>query len=174
MRSTLRQEIQQSKPFTSLEQEIFIALQVTARHVLDPFELFLKSEAGMSPTQYNVLRILRGTHPAGLPCSEISKRLIHRDPDITRMTDRLVQAGLVRRERGSADRRVVEVRITETGLSRVKELDPVVLAMPRKLLGELGKKRLLQLRKLLADVRGLSSGSEIHLSKQQIRRKGHV
>ena len=171
MRSTLRREIQQSKPFTSLEQEIFIALQVTARHVLDPFELFLKSEAGMSPAQYNVLRILRGTHPAGLPCSEISKRLIHRDPDITRMTDRLEQAGLVRRERGSADRRVVEVRITETGLSRLKELDPVVLTMPKKVLGQLGKRRLLQLLKLLADVRKVPSVKNIQFSKHNIRRK---
>jgi DNA-binding MarR family transcriptional regulator len=161
MKANLRTEIQQRKPFAGLEQEVFLSLQLTAHRLLDPWVLFLKQE-GLTPAQYNMLRILRGTYPHGFTCTEISERLIHRDPDITRMTDRLETQKLVRRERAVKDRRVVRVLITEEGLARLKQLDGPVRSMPRRMLGKLGKRQLLQLLKLLAGVREVSSRLDKH------------
>src|SRR5579863_4480288 len=82
---------------------------------------FLKSE-DLSPTQYNVLRILRGA-PAGLPCGEIADRMITRDPDITRLLDRLEKRELISRCRETKDRRMVMTRITPQGLKLLGRLD---------------------------------------------------
>jgi DNA-binding MarR family transcriptional regulator len=112
-----------------------------------------------------VLRILRGVHPNGATCNEISERLINRDPDITRMTDRLEKQKFVRRERATTDRRVVKIFITENGLRRLQELDPLVQTMPKKMLGELGRKQLVQLLELLAGVREVSSRLDLNFSK---------
>jgi DNA-binding MarR family transcriptional regulator len=153
MDSSLQSEISQSTPFASLEEEVYLSLQLTARMALNPWALFLKSNANFTPSQYNVLRILRGAHPGGLTCGEISDRLINRDPDITRLVDRHTKRELVIRQRSADDRRVVRVFITKTGLGSLKRLDEAVTAMPRKLLGHLGKKGLRELNGLLADVR---------------------
>jgi len=83
---------------------------------------------GVTPAQYNVLRILRGSHPAKMPCSEIGNRLLDRTPDVTRLLNRLEKVGLVSRERASYDRRVVQVGITDEGRELLKRLDPVVAA----------------------------------------------
>lgn len=83
---------------------------------------------GVTPAQYNVLRILRGSHPAKMPCSEIGNRLLDRTPDVTRLLNRLEKVGLVTRERASYDRRVVQVGITDEGRELLKRLDPVVAA----------------------------------------------
>src|SRR5262245_24239738 len=92
----LRTEILQQQPFDSLEQEALLNLLRTAdvcmqriTAVLKPFKL--------SHSQYNVLRILRGAGPDGLPCQEVAERMISRDPDITRLLDRLEARGLVKR-----------------------------------------------------------------------------
>src|SRR6266571_6390235 len=89
---------------------------------------FLKSE-DLSPTQYNVLRILRGAPPAGLPCGEIANRMITRDPDITRLLDRLEKRELISRCRETKDRRMVVTRITPEGLRLLRELDGPVAAI---------------------------------------------
>ena len=81
---------------------------------------------GLTETQYNSLRILRGAGTSGLTCAEIAERLVSQDPDITRLVERLQRQGLVRRERGEKDRRVVLTKITAAGLDRLKEADPVV------------------------------------------------
>ena len=107
----------------------------------------LKAE-DLSPTQYNVLRILRGA-PEGLPCGEIGSRMITRDPDITRLLDRLEKRGLIVRSRESKDRRMVMARIMPLGLKVLGRLDEPVQETHRKQLGHLGRDRLRALTELL-------------------------
>ncbi len=149
MTSVIQQAIRQEKPFPSLEAEVFVALQIAANRALDPWARFLRAEAGLTPNQYNVLRILRGSSPGGLTCGQIAERMMTRDPDVTRLTDRLVRVGLAERARAEADRRVVEVRITRAGEDVLAGLDRNMAA---ELLGRLGDQRLQALRDLLADV----------------------
>lgn len=111
----------------------------------------LKAE-DVSPTQYNVLRILRGA-PEGLTCGEIAGRLITRDPDVTRLLDRMEKRGLISRARESRDRRIVLARITPEGLKLVDRLDEPIQKVHKKQLGHLGKERLRALGKLLAAAR---------------------
>ena len=108
--------------------------------------------ADLSSTQYNVLRILRGA-PEGLLCGEIASRMITRDPDITRLLDRLEKRGLIMRRRETEDRRAVLARITPVGLELLARLDEPVLESHRKQLGHLGQKRLRELGELLAACR---------------------
>lgn len=111
----------------------------------------LKAEE-LSPTQYNVLRILRGALE-GLPCGEIASRMITRDPDITRLLDRLEKRGLISRCRETTDRRTVMTRITPEGLKLLARLDEPVQAGHRKQLGHLGRERLRALTELLQAAR---------------------
>lgn len=104
--------------------------------------------ADLSPTQYNVLRILRGSIE-GLPCGEIATRMITRDPDITRLLDRLEKRGLISRCRETKDRRMVMARITPEGLNVLARLDEPVQSGHRKQLGHLGVDRLQELTELL-------------------------
>jgi DNA-binding MarR family transcriptional regulator len=115
----------------------------------------LKAE-DLSLTQYNILRILRGS-PQGLPSGEIASRMITRDPDVTRLLDRMEKRGLVSRSRESRDRRLVLARITPEGLKLVNRLDEPVQKIHRKQLGHMGKDRLQALAELLAAAR---SGKE--------------
>src|SRR5258707_8000109 len=107
----------------------------------------IKTEA-LSPTQYNVLRILRGS-PDGLPCGEIAARMITRDPDVTRLLDRLEKRGLVSRCRETKDRRTVWTRVTLEGLKVLARLDVPIQNAHRKQLGHLGPKGLQELTELL-------------------------
>ncbi len=102
----------------------------------------------LSGTQYNVLRILRGS-PQGLPCGEIANRMITRDPDITRLLDRLEKRGLISRCRETKDRRMVMARITPEGLNLLARLDEPVQTAHRKQLGHLGGERVRALTELL-------------------------
>lgn len=152
MAGTVARELKQRKPFSSPEQEILLGLLIAAARVVEPWARFLKTTAQLTNNQYNVLRILRGSHPAKLACSDIAERMIDRDPDITRLIDRLQTRGLVRRSRSRRDRRVVEVGITDKGLALVRGLDAHVQRMPKALLGHLGVERLRQLGSLLEPV----------------------
>ena len=111
----------------------------------------LKTE-DLSPTQYNVLRILRGA-PTGLPCGEIAGRMITRDPDITRLLDRLAKRGLIARRRETKDRRVVLTRIAPEGLEVLARLDGPIQQSHRQQLGHLGRERLKRLADLLEAAR---------------------
>ena len=111
----------------------------------------LKAEE-LSPTQYNVLRILRGA-PEGLTCGEIGQRMITRDPDITRLLDRLEKRGLIARWRDVKDRRIVLARITPEGLKMLHRLDEPIQEGHRKRLGHLGQERLKALCELLRAAR---------------------
>ncbi len=122
MPGRLARDIKQSKPFHSERQEAFFNLLRTTEHLSREASHLLKDQ-DLSQTQYNVLRILRGAGEAGLPCSEIGNRLISHDPDVTRLIDRLEKRGLVSRNRDSADRRVITIRLTPAGLALVEGSD---------------------------------------------------
>src|SRR5262249_40951460 len=91
----------------ALEDQVFVAVLNTADHLSKQAERFLKSH-GLTSTQYNVLRILRGAGPGGLPCRSISERMISHDPDMTRLLDRMEKREWITRERQKDDRRVVK------------------------------------------------------------------
>jgi len=131
----------------SPEEAAFLDLLRTTDMLSRGMVQVLKTE-DLSPTQYNVLRILRGA-PEGLPCGEIANRMITRDPDVTRLLDRLEKRGLVSRCRESKDRRTVRVRIAPEGLKVLNRMDEPVQAAHRKQLGHLGMQRLQELSELL-------------------------
>src|SRR5262249_7376520 len=131
----------------SPEEAMHLDLVRTAEMLSRPFVQFLKSE-DLSGAQYNVLRILRGA-PQGLTCSEIGNRMITRDPDITRLLDRLEKRELIARSRDEEDRRIVLTRITPAGLDLLARLDQPIQDLHRKQLGHLGAERLKALSQLL-------------------------
>jgi DNA-binding MarR family transcriptional regulator len=135
----------------SPEEAAFLDLLRTADILSRGVIGVLKAE-DLSTTQYNVLRILRGARE-GLPCGEIAGRMITRDPDVTRLLDRMEKRGLISRSRETRDRRLVTARITREGLKLVDCLDEPVQRMHRKQLGHLGKDRLRALSELLAAAR---------------------
>lgn len=152
MVSKLGEEIGKTGPFASLEEEVVLNLLRTADRLMGSIENVLKPTA-LSPTQYNVLRILRGVSTQGLSCQEIARRMITRDADLTRLLDRLQERGLVHRKRQTDDRRVVRITITPAGLSTLTELDQTVLNLNKKLLGHLSADRLRLLLELIEQVR---------------------
>lgn len=150
---SIREEIKQAKDFPSLEAEAALALLRTA-DVLQAKVAELLKPYGLSPTQYNALRILRGAGAEGLPCSEIADRMINRDPDITRLLDRLERQGLTSRSRNQKDRRVINARISAAGLKRIQPMDAPLEEFQKQLLGEMGEQRLRTLIRLLDTLRG--------------------
>jgi DNA-binding MarR family transcriptional regulator len=137
-------EIKQTKPFASPYEEAFLEVERTAEALAHGMAELLKSY-GITPTQYNVLRILRGAGEPGLPCSDVGGRMVTHDPDVTRLLDRLERMGLVTRGRSTEDRRVVITRITPEGLELVNRLDEPVLALHAKQLGHLSGEQLASL-----------------------------
>ena len=148
----IQAEIQQTKPFSSLEDEAVVALQRTADRLHWRLGEMLKAH-GLSPTQYNALRILRGAGDQGRACSEIAERMVNRDPDITRLVDRLERRGLAVRSREGRDRRVITTRITPAGLELLQTLDGPVEELNRKMMGPLGGQRLQTLIRVLEVIR---------------------
>jgi DNA-binding MarR family transcriptional regulator len=152
MADAIAAALKQRSKFHSREQEVLLGLRIATARILDPWEKFLKTTADLTPNQYNVLRILRGSHPSRLACGEIANRMISRDPDITRLIDRLSARELVDRVRSERDRRVVEVGITSKGRGILRDLDGHADEMPKAMLGRLGPKKLAQLARLLEHV----------------------
>src|SRR5258708_37087463 len=138
MAGVVARELKQQSAFASGEQEILLGVLIGAVRLIEQWEKFLKVNANLTNNQYNVLRIVRGSHPSRLACSDIADRMIARDPDITRLVDRLSRRGLVTRVRGKQDRRVVEVAITDKGREILRSLDPHINRMPPAMLGHLG------------------------------------
>jgi MarR family transcriptional regulator, organic hydroperoxide resistance regulator len=149
----LQAELKQKIPFTSREQEAYLSLLRTADALQVRVEAQLKN-FGLTGTQYNALRILRGAGPAGLPCREIGERMITHDPDITRLLNRLEDRGLVERTRNKQDRRVIYGKITATGLRLLREMDGPIDKYGREMLRHVGQDKLTQLITLLELVRG--------------------
>lgn len=119
--STLTDLIKQDQ-FESPAHEAILNVMVTYPWLVGKLSAAMVAY-DLTPAQYNVLRILRGRHPERATCSYIGERLLDRTPDVTRLLDRLQRAGLIERRRAAHDRRVVEVRITEDGLDRLKQVD---------------------------------------------------
>jgi DNA-binding MarR family transcriptional regulator len=152
MSPSLRTEIKQRKPFGSLEQEAFLNLARTVACLEHQIAEVLRPH-GLTPTQYNALRVLRGAGEAGLSRNEIQDRLVARVPDCTRLLDRLMAMGFATRTREEDDRRVVTTRITPAGRKAIEPLDEVMLEEHRRQLGHLGFQKLRTLIALLEDVR---------------------
>jgi DNA-binding MarR family transcriptional regulator len=149
----LQAELKQNLPFTSREQEAYLSLLRTADALQAQVEARLK-KLGLTGTQYNALRILRGAGTDGLPCREIGERMITHDPDITRLLNRLEDRGLVARTRARQDRRVIYGKITADGLNLLRELDAPIEKHSREILRHVGQEKLKQLIELLELVRG--------------------
>jgi DNA-binding MarR family transcriptional regulator len=141
-----------SHPAVSLENRVFIALLQAADALGQEAEQLLRA-AGLTGAQYNVLRILRGSEPEGLPCRGIGDRMISHDPDITRLLDRMEKRALIVRERQSDDRRVVKTRITAQGLSLLKTLDRPIQDLHKHQFRHLPAARLKALAALLEELR---------------------
>jgi DNA-binding MarR family transcriptional regulator len=149
----LKLEIVQERPFDSLEEEALLNLLRTADCLSRVFHLKTR-DWGITSTQYNVLRILRGVQPDGLTCAAIGSRMITAEPDITRLLMRLKTLKLIRQHRDSQDKRVVWTVISEAGLRLLGEMDPVILAAPKEMLGRLNQAELVELIRLLELARG--------------------
>jgi DNA-binding MarR family transcriptional regulator len=152
MKRRLQTELQMSRPFESLEQEVHVEIQRTAQIAMR-WVLEALKPSGLTPPQYNVLRILRGARPEALKCSTISQRMIADDPDLTRLLDRLEAAGLVEKSRDPADRRAMNVRITAKGLQVLEAAAKAVRDRIDTALAPLGRKKLELLADLLEQVR---------------------
>lgn len=152
MPPTLRDELRQQKPFPSLEEEVFLNIARTEAVLRNRFEQLLAPH-GVSLTQYNVLRILRGAGPNGLCRNEIRQRLVSRMPDVTRLLDRMEAAGLVTRLRSTEDRRLVSTQLTARGRDLVDSLDAPTGDEHRRSLSHLSKDQLRTLAALLTRVR---------------------
>jgi DNA-binding MarR family transcriptional regulator len=149
----LKAEIKQTRPFASTEEELYLNVARTAAALELGFAQALKPYS-VTPTQYNVLRILRGAAPEGLCRNEIGARLIRSVPDVTRLLDRMEEMGLVGRERAGDDRRYVTTRISRKGLDLLDRLDRVILDIHARQLGHLERRQMTALIELLTAARG--------------------
>lgn len=152
MVSKLKSEIKQTADFVSLEEEANLNIVRTAEHlgsrIADLFKGF-----GLTATQYNALRILRGARPGGLACGEIGERMFTKESDITRLLDRLETRGLITRKRPANNRRTVITKITADGESLLAELDVPVVEFNRTAASRLGRDELETLIGLLEKLR---------------------
>lgn len=154
----LKLEIVQERPFSSVEEEALLNVMRTSDLLHRAFHCKTR-DWGVTSTQYNVLRILRGAQPRGLTCAAIGSRMITAEPDITRLLARLKGQKLIRQQRDRHDRRVVWTHISEAGLELLKNMDPVIELAPRELLGHMGEAELTELIRLLELAR--KSGEEM-------------
>jgi DNA-binding MarR family transcriptional regulator len=141
-----------SSPALSLENRVFVALLQATDSLGQETEQLLKA-AGLTGAQYNVLRILRGSEPQGLPCRGIGDRMISHDPDMTRLLDRLEKRSLITRVRQTDDRRVIKTRITPQALSLLKTLDQPVRELHKRQFRHMSAAHLKLLSDLLEEIR---------------------
>ena len=157
MSPSLQQDLRQTKPFSSLQQEAYLSVVRTSSTLTDRVEDVLKPY-GISATQYNVLRILRGAGKGGLCRNELRDRMLTRMPDMTRLLDRMEEAALVTRSREQEDRRMVLTQITPRGLELLNELERPLTKLHREQLSQLTDEQLRSLIDLLTLVREGGSG----------------
>lgn len=149
--SNLQQELKKKQPFESLEQEAILNILRTSDIFHNQFGRLFR-EYGLTPSQYNVLRILRGEGKP-MPSLEIADRMVQVVPAITGLIDRLQAQNFVNRKRCTEDRRVVFIEITSKALSLLKEIDEPDLDLHRKLIGHLSSDELAELSRLLEKAR---------------------
>lgn len=152
MTPKLQAEIKQKAPFACIEEEAYLNLLRTGETLSHEVEQLLRA-SGLSATQYNVLRILRGAGSEGCTCGETSERMVTHDPDITRLMDRLEKRKLITRSRDTRDRRVVIARITPEGMQILAELDKPLVQLQHSLFHHMTQQELTRLSSLLEKVR---------------------
>jgi DNA-binding MarR family transcriptional regulator len=152
MITPLQRELKQTRPFARPETEALVSVMRTAAVIehavgeaLRPF--------GVTMTQYNVLRILRGAGEAGLCGRDVGERLVSKVPDVPRLLDRMSEMGLIRRERDERDRRHVTARLSPEGAGVLEAADPVIEALERRHFATLGEAGMRSLVDALALVR---------------------
>jgi DNA-binding MarR family transcriptional regulator len=155
--TNLKLEIQQGPPFSSVEEEAFLNLIRTSDCLNRAAQQKIRGW-GLTATQYNVLRILRGAQPNGLACAAIGDRMIAAEPDITRLLARLKRLKLIRQHRDRHDRRVVLTTITDSGLELLRTMDPAVRSGPGELLGHMRRADLAEMIRLLELARQSCAG----------------
>ena len=160
----LLDELKQRKPFRNTREEAILNVWRTGDYFAQQMRRILKP-FGISQTQYNLLRILRGAGDEGLPCGEIGDRMLTSDPDITRLLDRLVRGKLARRVRPPRDRRVIIARITPAGLDLLRRVDPLISDMIDQSLGHMREYELKNLIALLEQMRHRVENSETAKSR---------
>jgi DNA-binding MarR family transcriptional regulator len=146
--TSLKQEIVQERPFSSTEEEVLLNIMRTSDTLQRAFQRRTR-KWGVTSTQYNVLRILRGAQPRGLTCAALGSRMITAEPDITRLLTRLKALKLIRQHRDRNDRRVVWTQISEDGLELLKQMDPLIEQLPHEMLGHIGRAELAEFIRLL-------------------------
>lgn len=151
MSSKLGLTIKQDKPFSSLEQELGLLIFWLANELGYEMAEVLKKE-GLSTSQYNILRILRGAGETGHACNAIAERLVVKAPDITRLLDKLEKQNLITRQREQHDRRVVTARISQTGVALLDKLEPSLSDLQKKPFSNWTKAKKEQLLTLLEEV----------------------
>jgi DNA-binding MarR family transcriptional regulator len=144
----LKNEIAQERPFSSTEEEAFLNLLRTSDCLHRAFQRRSR-DWGVTSTQYNVLRILRGAQPQGLTCSAIGDRMITAEPDITRLLARMKTLKLIKQQRDKRDRRVVWTQISASGLELLRKMDPEIQQTPKDLLGHMKDAEVTELIRLL-------------------------
>jgi DNA-binding MarR family transcriptional regulator len=149
---SIQEEIKQTRPFASLESEASVSLARTAAVIENAFAGLIKPY-GITPTLYNILRILRGAGEAGLCRYEVADRMVTMAPDVTRLLDRLERKGYITRDRDSENRRLVKATITQAGLDLLRQLDDKVEEFNARQFGHLGRERLQTLIEALAATR---------------------
>ena len=149
---SLQAELKQNLPFRTLEEEAHLSIVRTADLLVRASASLLKP-FGLTLTQYNVLRILRGAGAEGLPSGEVGERMITREPDITRLLDRMEERGWVHRRKDPADRRVMRAYLTLAGRELTDRLDRPTMELQKHCLGHLGEEKLALLSDLLGSVR---------------------
>jgi DNA-binding MarR family transcriptional regulator len=152
MRRGLQEEIKQSRPFRCLEEEVYLNIARTAAVLEHAFAQSLKPY-GITATQYNVLRILRGAGPDGLCRNDIGSRLVRSVPDVTRLLDRMEEMQLISRERTGADRRYVTTRVSRQGLDLLARLDEEITGMHQRQVGHVDRRSLRELVDTLTAIR---------------------
>jgi DNA-binding MarR family transcriptional regulator len=150
--SRLQEELKQAKPFRDVQEEAYLSIVRTAAvlehslaQALKPFDI--------TPTQYNVLRILRGAGGSGLCRNEVGERLVTAVPDVTRLLDRMEEMGLIVRERSTIDRRLVSTRLTRKGVELLDRLDERMHEIHTEQLGHVPRRDLKAVVDLLASIR---------------------
>ncbi len=149
---TLREELRMTRSFSSPEEELNLNLLRTVGLLEGPLHRFLKA-SGLSLAQYNILRILRGQPGRRLPCRQIGLRMVTREPDVTRLLDRLERDGLVERDRSETDRRIVMISVTKAGLDLLASLDEPMRRLHKDSLGHLSRAEIRELNRLLVKAR---------------------
>jgi DNA-binding MarR family transcriptional regulator len=150
--ATLREELRQTKPFKCTEEELHLSIIRTAAILDHRLSQALKPYK-ITPTQYNVLRMLRGAGPGGLCRNAVGERLVANVPDVTRLLDRMEETGLILRERSAHDRRFVTARLSPRGLDLVNTLDARIAEIHQEQLGHVDRRDQRTLIDLLTVVR---------------------